>query len=247
MNTLDPLADILDKVILITGASGGIGYACAKKLAEAGARHLILTGRDASRLNTVAASLNTMGAGRVDVCVCDQSRREDLERLFEFLENSAWPDVLIANVGINPVHEYGPKKLHNLRFEQLEQAITTNITHTCYLVVHVLRQMRARRFGRLVLMGSRAWQFGIPGQALYNLSKSSLVGLKNSIVGEYGSAGVYCHLLNPGVVLNARTERLRRQRDGAELQGVTEEQVACVVLDLLAIADVAQNGQEMCI
>lgn len=247
MNTPNPLADILDKVILITGASGGIGYACAKKLAAAGARRLIVTGRDASRLNTAAADLKALGAGQVDVCVCDQSRREDLERLFDYLETGGWPDVLIANVGINPVHEYGPKKLHNLRFEQLEQAITTNITHTCYLVVHVLRRMRAQRFGRLVLMGSRAWQFGIPGQALYNLSKSSLVGLKNSIVSEYGSAGVLCHLLNPGVVLNARTERLRRQRDGAELQGVTEDQVACAALELLAIADVDQNGREMCI
>ena len=247
MNMGGPQADVLDRIILITGASSGIGYACAQKLAAAGARHLMLTGRDASRLSEAAADLQTMGAGRVDVCVCDQSRREDLERLFDFLETRGWPDVLIANVGINPVHEYGPKKLHNLYFEQLEQAITTNITHTCYLVVQVLRQMRARRFGRLVLMGSQAWQFGIPGQALYNLSKSSLLGLKNSIVSEYGSAGVFCHLLNPGVVLNARTERLRRQPKLIEHQGVTEDQVACAVLDLLAIAEVDQNGREMCV
>ncbi|MFZ5602713.1 MAG: hypothetical protein ACOY7J_09685, partial [Pseudomonadota bacterium] len=85
-----------------------------------------------------------------------------------------------------------------------------------------------------------------PGQALYNLGKSSLVGLKNSVVSEYGGNNIFCHLLNPGLVLNERTERLRQKNPQlVEQKGVTEMEVAQAAQRLLCIADLAWNGQEM--
>lgn len=233
--------------VLITGASSGIGFACAQALVQAGARHLLITGRDADKLVTAQAQLQQQGA-RVDVCVCDQSLRDDVERLLAFLQTNGWPAAFIANVGVNPVHEHGPKKLHSIDVDLLDQVIATNITHTVLLLSRILKAMRVQRSGSIVLMGSQAWQHGIAGQALYNLCKSSLTGLKNSVVSEYGGSGIFCHLLSPGVVLNERTRRLRQNHPALEQQqGVTEAEVASAALQLLCIQDAARNGQDIAV
>src|SRR5690606_5401694 len=110
----------------------------------------------------------------------------------------------------------------------------------------VLKQMRSNRYGRIVLMGSQAYRHGIPGQALYNLCKSSLVGLKNSVVSEYSSSQVFCHLLNPGVVLNERTRNLREKNPGLALQqAIPESAVALAAQRLLCINEISGNGQEI--
>lgn len=234
-----------DRPVLITGASSGIGFACAQVLVQAGARHLLITGRDVDRLATAQTQLQRQGV-RVDVCVCDQRERDDVERLLAYLDANGWPAAFIANVGVNPVHEYGPKKLHSIDFDLMDQVITTNITHTVFLLSRIVKAMRAQRSGSIVLMGSQAWQHGIAGQALYNLCKSSLIGLKHSVVSEYGGSGIFCHLLSPGVVLNERTRRLRQHHPELERQqGVTEAAVASAVLQLLCIQDAAHNGQDI--
>ena len=235
----------VDQPILITGASSGIGFACARALVQAGARHLILTGRDEDKLTTARVQLQTSSV-RVDVQVCDQSRRSDVERLIEWLDVHGWPAAFIANVGVNPVHTHGPKKLHSVDADLVEQTIATNITHTIILLGRVLKAMRTQRCGRIVLVGSQGWEYGIAGQALYNLCKSSLVGLNNSVVSEYGGSGIFCHLLSPGLVLNERTRNLRKQNAAlAEQQGVTEEDVANAALALLRISDPTRNGQDV--
>lgn len=240
------LIELANKPILITGASAGIGLACAKYLLQAGAQQLILTGRDADKLEAAKAQLLAFAKCQIDVQVCDQSRRADLDRLFSHFDAVGWPSALIANVGVNPVHQYGPKKIHNIGYEQIEQLLTTNITHTFYLLTAVLKAMRVQRFGRIVLIGSQGWEQGIAGQALYNLSKSSLTGLKNSIVSEYATTNVFCHLLSPGLVLNERTRALRRHNPQLENQfGVTEMDVAAAAADLLAVNDIKMNGQEL--
>lgn len=235
-----------DRPVLINGASAGIGFACAQALTQAGARHLILTARNPERLAAAKERLLADADLRVDTLVCDHSQRADLDALMTQLDTLGWPGALIANVGVNPVHEYGPKKLHSLGFEQIQAAVNTNITHTVYLLAAVLKAMRVQRTGRIVLVGSQGWRHGIPGQALYNLGKSSLVGLKNSVVSEYGGNNIFCHLLNPGLVLNERTERLRQKNPQlVEQKGVTEMEVAQAAQRLLCIADLAWNGQEM--
>ncbi len=237
---------LLEKGILITGASSGIGFACAELLAAAGAQHLILTARNPEKLATAKARLESNSTVRVDTVVCDHRQRESIDQLIAQLDTLGWPGALIANVGINPVHEQGPKKIHSTSWEQCHDIVTTNIVNTFHLLAAVLKEMRRNRFGRIVLMGSQAYRHGIPGQALYNISKSSLVGLKNSVASEYGGSNILCHLLNPGVVLNERTRNLReRNPQLAAVQGVTEEDVARTAQRLLCESDVARNAQEI--
>lgn len=251
VNMDDMDTDYLNYPILISGASSGIGFACAQLLAQSGARHLILTAREMNTLASAREQLQSTTNRRVDAFVCDHSQRDDIDKLLSQLELNGWPGAFIANVGVNPVHQTGAKKIHNTPYELCQQIVATNITHTFYLASALLRDMRRQRFGRIVLIGSQAYRHGIPGQALYNISKSSLVGLKNSVVGEYAGNNIFCHLLNPGIVLNQRTAKLRQhdrlQQDSAVQTAriVTEEDVATAVQGLLAIDDPAGNGQEI--
>jgi 3-oxoacyl-[acyl-carrier protein] reductase len=232
--------------ILITGASAGIGLACAQALVQAGAEHVILTARQSEKLEAAKARLQSITPVRVDCVVCDHSQRESIAQLLAQFETLGWPAAVVANVGINPVHQHGPKKVHSTGWELCNETLTTNVTNTFYLLAALLQEMRRNRFGRILLMGSQAYQHGIPGQALYNISKSSLLGMKNSIAAEYGGNNILCHLLNPGVVLNERTLKLRKRKPQlAEVHAVTEQEVATAALRLLCEGDTARNAQEI--
>lgn len=230
--------ELLKHNILITGASQGIGLALAKKLAGNGAESLLMTARNLDKLNEHAAELG-------QVRVCDHADRTSIDALCDGLEQDGLqPTVLVANVGVNPFHQYGPKKIQNADYAVLEEALRVNTLNTFHLISKLIVGMKGQKFGRIVLVGSQAYLYGLPGQVAYNISKAALVGLKNTIVSEYGKAGVFCHLVNPGVVENERTEKLRK-RAKTPLQTVTEDEVAQCIVDALAIDDTAQNGREI--
>lgn len=237
------------KTILVTGSSHGIGKQCVRTLLEQGADSIVLTGRNIESLHATIEELESLGFEhtKMQAFVCDQAEKSDIDTLINNLKriNGDLPSLVIANVGDNPVHRLGAKKVHNTDYDSVEQCFRTNTLHTFYLLSHLLDTMRRTRFGRIVLVGTQAYQQGIPGQLAYNLSKSALVGLKNTIVSEYGKAGIYCHLVNPGVVENARTEKLREKISG--LQVVSEKQVANTVVEALSLNENVHNGLELSI
>lgn len=230
--------EFLKHNILITGASSGIGLAVAKGLSEQGAESLIITARDQAKLAQSAGQLG-------DIRVCDHAEKSQIDVLCDGLEkDNLLPTVLVANVGVNPFHQLGPKKVQNTDYELLEKTLRVNTLNTFHLISRLVVAMKGHKFGRIVLVGSQAYLHGVPGQVSYNISKAALVGLKNTLVSEYGRAGVFCHLVNPGVVENERTEKLRK-RAGKDFKTVTETQVAQAIIDALAIDVSEQNGQEI--
>lgn len=232
---------------IVTGASAGIGKATAMRLqAYASPQEtIVITGRDAGRLSAAEQEIAAAGKAGLQGLVCDQSSSEDVEALCDtVLAMKPQHLQLVANVGWNPVHTIGPKKLQNTDPDIIRQCLEVNVAMTALLIAKLLPAMRTARYGRIVLVGSQAYRHGIPGQVAYNMAKSALIGLSNTVVSEYGRAGLFCHLVEPGIVLNARTQRLRdRLAGGQDDQFVTEDAVAERIVSLLGVDRPDENGQ----
>lgn len=233
---------------LVTGATGGIGLATAKAVSGHAAPGdlVVITGRDADKFAAAEAAIRAAGHAEALALRCDHAVAADVEAVAaRVLALSPAALRVVANVGWNPVHQHGPKKTQNVDLAVLRAALAVNVETTVLLLARLLVAMRERKGGSIVLVGSQAYRYGIPGQLAYNVSKAALVGLKNTLAAEYGRSGVACHLVNPGVVMNERTARLRRRPDAAvAAKTVTEEEVAAAIVELLAITEPAANGQE---
>jgi len=235
------MSNVLDPV-LISGASKGIGKACAHALASRGCQSLIITGRSISTLNAAKQDIKDKNPTcNVCVYVCNHENDEDIAALIHKLnEKKQIPQTIIANVGDNPVHRLGPKKMSSTTTEVINKTFNTNVTNTHALISPFLRHYQ-RNGGRIILVGSQAYQLGVPGQLAYNVSKAALLGYKNTLVSEYGNKNVFCHLINPGLVENQRTQKLREKL--GELDTVTEQEVAEIICNTLMQED--KNGLEI--
>lgn len=214
---------LLQEPVLITGASSGIGFALAKELAHAGAEKLIISGRDPQKLERACREISECGTVVTSV-VMDQEQRASIDQACaELEEQQLSPLTVICNVGINPVHQAGPRKTQSTDPAQIINSFTTNVVNALVLVQHQLPAMRKARFGRLLFVGSQAYRYGMPGQISYNLSKSALVGMVNTLNSEYSKSHILSRLCNLGIISNERTQRLRRAlHDAADVLSETQ-------------------------
>jgi len=182
------------KVVLITGASSGIGEELATQLARAGAL-LTLAARRTQRLEALGKRLEAAGAERPLVVSCDVTREGDPEgAIAETVRVRGKLDVLFANAGFGVVGSFAQLSLADYR-RQFE----TN-------VFGVLRTLRAalpevtKTRGRLVITGSVAGWIATPGSSPYSMSKFALRALANAITPELAPSGVQVTLISPGFV-----------------------------------------------
>lgn len=193
-------------MILITGASQGIGYACAKALLARTDAKVLITGRDAPRLAAAREGVPPSQRERLFTRVCDQGCHGDVHRLGTFIASrEAELEGAILNVGINPAFREGPRRLHTVSAATIEDAVRTNCTHLLLLTGAILGTLWARRAGTVLWIGSRAPVVGMRGAAVYCASKAFLAGLARSTHNEYASRGVRVQLLHPSLVRTPRT------------------------------------------
>jgi 3-oxoacyl-[acyl-carrier protein] reductase len=197
--------DALKKTILITGGSRGIGRAVAAELVRCGANQIFITGRHEDVLIQTA---NQIGKKWVFPVRCDHSLVSDIEQL---PEKTGSVSTIIANVGVNPVHESRPRKVSRTPIDEFEKTIQTNLVHTFALMQLYLDDMKKSNFGRIILLGSQAYRLGVPGQVSYNTSKSGLVGLASTISGEMERYNVKAWVVHPGLVEGERTKKFQKQ------------------------------------
>jgi len=167
------------KRVLVTGASGGIGSACARAFAAEGARPLLHYHTGRARVATLATELGAPTAA------ADLTREEDVERLFaEAREALGGLDVCAAVAGRWPEDDV---PVWQMSLERWEHTLRSNLTATFLTARGFLREVERNRHGSLILIGSTAGLFGEAGHADYAAAKSALVhGLLLSLKNEVG-------------------------------------------------------------
>lgn len=186
--------DLKGKKILLTGATGGFGREFAKQLHELGA-HLILSGRDKSKLDGLADHTGVSGAGGRIIGLIDAnlSDRKGCEELYNrCLEITPEIDVLINNAGIIA---YGG--FHEVPLDTWERLMEINLLSTMRLTYLFLPAMLKRRQGHIVLMSSVAGFVGARRSTAYSASKFGMRGFGLSLHGEVHPKGIDVTVLYP--------------------------------------------------
>jgi 3-oxoacyl-[acyl-carrier protein] reductase len=195
-------------MILITGASEGIGLACALAALERTTGDVLVTGRSREKLDAAVTQVPAGSRGRLLTMVSDQACRSDVDELVTRVRTADRIDGAILGVGVNPLYDGGPCRIHRLDPDVVERTIATNCTHTVLLAAALLDRFRRQRRGALVWIGSQAAAAGMPGAALYAASKAFLGGLARCAASEYAAHGIRVHVAHPGLVRTPRTEAL---------------------------------------
>ncbi|MFK3880470.1 SDR family oxidoreductase [Pantoea agglomerans] len=180
------------KVILITGASSGIGAGIARELAKTDAI-LLLGARRESRLAALAEELQFNGA-EVAIKALDVTRREEMTQFVEYaLERWGRVDVMINNAGIMPL-----SPMASLRVEEWDQMIDVNIKGVLYGIASVLPTMLAHQRGHIINVASIGALAVSPTAAVYCATKFAVRAISDGLRQENSQLRVTC--VHPGVV-----------------------------------------------
>ena len=191
--------DLNGKVVLITGATGGIGKSIARKMREKGAK-LILSGTRQDVLNNIVSEFGNEAKG----IVTDLNDKDDIISLADKEEKCFGQiDVLINNAGVTADNLF-----MRMKDEDWEKVININLTGGMRLTRQVIRGMIKKRFGRVIFISSIVGYTGNAGQTNYSASKSALVGLTKSLALEVASRGITCNLIAPGFISTPMTDKL---------------------------------------
>ncbi|MFZ5470831.1 MAG: SDR family oxidoreductase [Myxococcota bacterium] len=213
------------KVVLVTGASSGIGCAAALAFARDGA-DLVLAARRQDRLLKVAQEVERLGRRSLPV-PCDVTREEDVQHLVERAgEAFAAVDVLLNNAGVG---SYGP--LEKIGDELLRRVFEVNVFGLMRVTRAALPLLRRRPGARVVNISSVLGHRGLPLLGAYGASKAAVNSLTESLRTELSSEGIGVLLVSPGVT---QTE-FRDKRLNAE--GYKLEKVPFKGMSAEAVAD----------
>ena len=214
------MSRIAGKLALITGASSGIGAACARRLAAEGA-NLVLWARRADRLERVAAELGTEHRVSLAVAVVDVRDRAAVNRAAEALVRAGRvPDVLINNAGLasglSTIQEGDP--------EDWDRMIDTNLKGLLNVTRAILPHMIAQRRGHVVNIGSTAGHQTYPMGNVYNATKFGVRALTEGMNLDVAGTPIRVSAVDPGFVATEFSEvRFHGDRDRAKTvyQGFT--------------------------
>jgi short-subunit dehydrogenase len=182
-----------DKVVLITGASSGIGAALARAFGSQGA-HLALLARRVNRLEVLASELARTG-GRALALRCDVTSDEEVRRVCDTAKNLLGKiDVVVANAGFGVVG-----RVEALGLDDFRRQFETNVFGVLRTIYATLDELK-RTEGRLVLIGSVAGYISMPEASPYAMSKFAIRALSQSLFHELRPSNVAVTLVNPGFV-----------------------------------------------
>ncbi|HUK24738.1 MAG TPA: 3-oxoacyl-[acyl-carrier-protein] reductase [Terriglobales bacterium] len=189
-------------VALITGASQGIGRACALKLASAGAS-VAVAARNQEKLDELVGEIAASG-GVAAAFPMDVSDEEQIKGAIKaVIAQLGKVDILVNNAGITR-----DQLVMRMKRADWDAVLHTNLTSAYLCVQQVIGSMLKQRWGRIINITSVFGQMGQAGQANYASSKAGLIGLTMALAREFASRSITCNAVAPGFIETAMTSAL---------------------------------------
>ena len=200
------MLDLTGKKALVTGATGGLGGAIARRLHAQGAT-IALSGTRAEALEALAAELGE----RAVVTPCNLADKESVEALVPAAEEKLGGlDILVNNAGVTKDNLF-----LRLKDEDWDSVIAINLTAAFRLSRAAVKSMMRRRYGRIISIGSVVGTTGNPGQGNYAASKAGLIGMSKALAAEVASRNITVNVVAPGFIESPMTQALNeKQREG---------------------------------
>src|ERR1700723_2512429 len=186
-------------VALVTGASQGIGRACALKLASAGTA-VAVAARNQEKLNELVNEITATG-GKAAAFPLDVGDEEQVKSAIKaVIAQFGKIDILVNNAGITR-----DQLVMRMKRADWDSVLNTNLTSAYLCVQQVIASMLKQRWGRIINVTSVFGQMGQAGEANYAASKGGLIGLTMAISREVGSRSITCNAVAPGFIETAMT------------------------------------------
>jgi 3-oxoacyl-[acyl-carrier protein] reductase len=202
------------KVAIVTGGTRGIGLAIARLLAEDGAS-VVVSGRDAARLDAAVKELESLGAPAMAVAA-DAAKREDADRLVEATrEGFGRIDVLVNNAGITR-----DQLLVRMKDDDWDQVLDTNLRGVFLMTRAVGKVMMRQKSGRIINIASTAGAMGNPGQVNYSAAKAGVIGLTKAAGRELAHWNILVNAVAPGLIETDMAASIPAEAREAMLQQV---------------------------
>jgi 3-oxoacyl-[acyl-carrier protein] reductase len=202
------------RVALVTGASQGIGHACALALAGEGAC-VAVAARNRQKLEELVAEITATG-GKAAAFVIDVTEEEQVKSgIKSALAQFGKIDILVNNAGITR-----DQLVMRMKRADWDAVLNTNLTSAYLCIQQVIGSMLKQRWGRIINITSVFGQMGQAGQANYAASKAGLIGLTMAMAREVASRNITCNAVAPGFIETSMTAALSEEFKQTALKAI---------------------------
>lgn len=219
------------KRALVLAASRGLGYACARGLAQEGC-HLVICSRDEARIQAAADQIRTDTGARVEALVADVSNAAEAERLVGTAVSAyGGLEILVHNAGGPPAGGFSA-----VNEAQWKQAFDQNMMSFVRIVNAVVPEMKKAGYGRVLSIASSSIKQPIPNLVLSNAFRAGVWGIAKTLSQELGPQGILVNLIAPGRISTERIAELDQAnatRTGKAIEDVRKASVASIPLGRL--------------
>ena len=192
------MIDFKNKKILITGATGGIGYSLVDKFNLLGGS-IVATGTNDNKLNDLKKKYSKIKTIKFDI-----SKHDEIENLIDKVSSELdGLDILINNAGIT-VDNLSIR----MKNDDWEKVININLSSTFYLCKYAIKKMLKNKYGRIINITSIVGHTGNLGQSNYSASKAGIVAFSKSLAIEYAKKNININCVSPGFIKTEMTDKI---------------------------------------
>lgn len=209
--------DLSGKCAIITGASRGIGRACALHLAKAGTNIALLASSKSDDAERTLDEVRSLGVHAIFLACDVSSPAASSDSVKTATSEFGHIDILVNNAGIT-----SDKLLISMTDDDFDQVLAVNLKGTFNMTRACMRGFMKQRYGRIVNVTSVVGMMGNAGQANYAASKAGVIGFTKSIAKEYAAKGITCNAVAPGYIETSMTDAINEDARRAIISSIPE-------------------------